>query len=77
MPTPWTDIDFERNTIRISPEKGSSPRMLNLKQTLVNFKEDEYIAKVAPYRRGNMPTRRSRLRICLRYNGNKIFRKRK
>jgi len=27
----WTDIDFERNAVRISPEKGSNARMLNLK----------------------------------------------
>ncbi|MEM3028238.1 MAG: tyrosine-type recombinase/integrase [Candidatus Bathyarchaeia archaeon] len=31
----WTDIDFERNTIRISPEKGNSPRMLKISNKLI------------------------------------------
>ncbi len=31
----WTDIDFENNTIRVIPEKGSNPRMLKISNKLV------------------------------------------
>jgi len=31
----WTDIDFERNAVRISPEKGSNARMLKISNRLV------------------------------------------
>jgi integrase len=31
----WTDIDFENNTIRVMPEKGSNPRMLKISNKLV------------------------------------------
>jgi integrase len=30
----WSDIDFETNTIRITPEKGSNPRIIKISQTL-------------------------------------------
>ncbi|MEM3728568.1 MAG: tyrosine-type recombinase/integrase [Candidatus Bathyarchaeia archaeon] len=31
----WTDIDFERRTVRITPEKGSFPRILPLSETAI------------------------------------------
>ncbi|MGC8999358.1 MAG: tyrosine-type recombinase/integrase, partial [Candidatus Bathyarchaeia archaeon] len=31
----WTDVDFERRTVRISPEKGSLPRILPLSETAI------------------------------------------
>jgi integrase len=31
----WTDIDFENNTVRVMPEKGSNPRMLKISNKLV------------------------------------------
>ncbi|MBS7616181.1 site-specific integrase [Candidatus Bathyarchaeota archaeon] len=30
----WTDIDFATNTVRISPEKGSNPRICKISNTL-------------------------------------------
>jgi integrase len=33
----WTDIDFEQRSIRITPEKGSNPRILPLSLKLVNM----------------------------------------
>ncbi len=31
----WTDIDFEAGTVRITPEKGSRPRVFKLSPTLM------------------------------------------
>jgi len=33
----WTDIDFEQRSIRITPEKGSNPRILPLSRKLVDM----------------------------------------
>lgn len=33
----WTDIDFERGTIRVTPEKGSNPRIFKLSNKLLNM----------------------------------------
>jgi integrase len=33
----WTDIDLEQRSIRITPEKGSNPRILPLSLKLVNM----------------------------------------
>ncbi len=30
----WTDVDFERNVVRVAPEKGSSARMLRISNKL-------------------------------------------
>ena len=31
----WTDIDFENGAVRITPEKGSSPRILKISNKLM------------------------------------------
>ena len=31
----WSDIDFETNTIRITPEKGSNPRIIKVSKNLI------------------------------------------
>jgi integrase len=36
----WTDIDFETDTIRITPEKGSNPRIFKLSNRLKNMVTD-------------------------------------
>ena len=55
----WTDIDFATNTIRITPEKGSNPRIFKISETLramleslprkqlkvFNYKNAFYLAK--------------------------------
>jgi integrase len=33
----WTDIDFEQRSVRITPEKGSNPRILPLSFKLINM----------------------------------------
>jgi len=33
----WTDIDFERATVRVTPEKGSNPRIFKLSRELLNM----------------------------------------
>jgi integrase len=33
----WLDIDFETGTVRITPEKGSKPRIFKLSNTLLNM----------------------------------------
>ena len=33
----WTDIDFANNTVRITPEKGSNPRILKLSNKLMSM----------------------------------------
>ncbi|MCK4243799.1 site-specific integrase, partial [Candidatus Bathyarchaeota archaeon] len=33
----WTDVDFVSNTIRITPEKGSNPRILKLSNRLIGM----------------------------------------
>jgi integrase/recombinase XerD len=33
----WTDIDFERKFVKITPEKGSNPRMLPLSDKLLKM----------------------------------------
>jgi len=33
----WNDIDFETSTIRISPEKGSNPRIIKISQNLLSM----------------------------------------
>lgn len=33
----WIDINFENSTIRITPEKGSNPRILNLSDKLLSM----------------------------------------
>jgi integrase len=33
----WTDIDFEQRTVRITPEKGSNPRILPISIKLANM----------------------------------------
>jgi integrase len=32
----WTDVDFERNVLRITPEKGSRARIFNVSSRLIN-----------------------------------------
>ena len=33
----WTDIDFENGTVRVTPEKGSEPRIFKLSNKLLNM----------------------------------------
>jgi integrase len=33
----WSDIDFERKIVRITPEKGSRPRILPISNKLLNM----------------------------------------
>jgi integrase len=33
----WTDIDFETNTVRITPEKGSNPRIIRISRKLIGM----------------------------------------
>ena len=33
----WTDVDFERRIVRITPEKGSKPRILPLSEKLIGM----------------------------------------
>ncbi len=33
----WADIDFETNTVRITPEKGSNPRIIHITKKLVGM----------------------------------------
>ncbi|MEM3579382.1 MAG: tyrosine-type recombinase/integrase [Candidatus Bathyarchaeia archaeon] len=35
----WMDIDFENRTIKITPEKGSNPRIFNFSKRLLNMLE--------------------------------------
>jgi integrase len=32
----WNEIDFERKTVRVTPEKGSNPRILKLSSKLIS-----------------------------------------
>ena len=36
----WTDIDFEQRSIRITPEKGSNPRILPISTKLVDMLQE-------------------------------------
>jgi len=33
----WADIDFETDTVRITPEKGSNPRILRMSKKLIGM----------------------------------------
>ena len=35
----WTDIDLETDTVRITPEKGSNPRIARLSNKLIGMLE--------------------------------------
>lgn len=49
----WTDVDFERNVVRIIPEKGSRPRIFNMSPKLVN--------KLSALRKRSMPSDPNRI----------------
>ena len=35
--TEWTDLDFQRNVVKVTPEKGSNPRILPISEKLVGM----------------------------------------
>jgi integrase len=66
----WTDIDFEKGTVRVTPEKGSNPRIFKLSSTLLSMlgrmeKRSEWLFK--PWSLENMRRTFSRVRNNLAF----------
>ena len=66
----WSDIDFERHVVRVTPEKNSSPRILPLSQTAIAYLQRLPKKRQKIFNRGSVLTTFFKLRKRLAFKLN-------
>ncbi|MEM3629154.1 MAG: tyrosine-type recombinase/integrase [Candidatus Bathyarchaeia archaeon] len=76
----WTDIDFERKTLSITPEKGSDPRILRISDKLIAMlqnmpkKSERVFSNYKSLKTLSLAFQRYRKRIAFRLGNPRLLR---
>ena len=75
----WDDIDFQNNTVRVTPEKGSKPRILKISNRLVSMlkslpMKNDYVFKNGKLHHFRGAFRQQRKRIAFKLKNPRINR---
>jgi integrase len=77
--TQWTDIEFQNRTIRITPEKGSNPRIFQISSMLLGMlnnlqRKNEYIFQNGALRHFAGNYRKQRKRLAFKFGNPRLNR---
>lgn len=73
----WTDLDFDKNTVRVTPEKGSNPRTLRMSNKLISMlnlltRKNEYVFRNGLVSHFTDGFRQQRKRMAIKLGNPKI-----